>query len=650
MLGFSWVVDGITTSEALTISRVLHLVDFDPNLARDILALGWMSDDDMPPMEGYAFGSIALLASSDLSLASRVIKGQFMEPPFRRRDEYVLNDLASMSIQPPGSIAGPELLAQISSQPWFNDGIDDLEAALLHAIAVSSNEFGRVLMAEHYVASVPIDLPLAGDTELVVVRHTPFPADDQTFGILEEGIRAIEAFMGTPFPLDDVILIITEPDIWRVEAAKFVGRSWGGRSKATYIAGHIVVNDSEFGLSRATLYHELAHHYMLLHAPGWLAEGAASFLETYVLAKAYAETLEQRLELLDSLDGCGRESIQQHLQSRGDTWCNYYLGERFLLAMYGALGSDAVSGGLTDLYNQSLFLENLDEDVIYWAFLSNVPAGKEEAFKDVYRRYHGGPVVDAVSADNPDRPALMALHDATHGGRWADNGNWSSAAPLGTWHGVETDLRGRVERVELDDNGLIGNIPSELADLSALTRLELAGNELTGEIPLQLANLPELTLLQLGRNLLSGKIPGELGRLANLEILRLGRNSLSGEIPSSLGRLRRLSELELGHNRLSGEMPSALGGLVNLAVLDLEGNELTGAIPPGLGDLSNLWLLNLRNNQLTGEIPRELAGLSNLDQLFLGGNQFTGCIPAELRKIPVNDLPEMGLPYCAASP
>ena len=79
--------------------------------------------------------------------------------------------------------------------------MDDLEAALLYAIVSSTKEFRQALIETHYVASVPVALPLAGDVELVVVRNTPFPPEDHTFETLEEGVRAIEGFMGAPFPV-----------------------------------------------------------------------------------------------------------------------------------------------------------------------------------------------------------------------------------------------------------------------------------------------------------------------------------------------------------------------------------------------------------------------------------------------------------------
>ena len=69
----------------------------------------------------------------------------------------------------------------------------------------------------------------------------------------------------------------------------------------------------------------------------------------------------------------------------------------------------------------------------------------------------------------------------------------------------------------LTDNGLTGNIPSELASLSNLEQLILSGNQVTGNIPSELASLSNLLWLDLNSNSLSGNIPAELGNMSKLE-------------------------------------------------------------------------------------------------------------------------------------
>ena len=160
----------------------------------------------------------------------------------------------------------------------------------------------------------------------------------------------------------------------------------------------------------------------------------------------------------------------------------------------------------------------------------------------------------ATTSPETDREALVALFHATGGEHWNYNENWLSDAPIGECIGVFTK-EGRVSQLHIRRNGLSGEIPPELGNLTKLFWLSLRYNELSGEIP------------------------AELGNLIKLKALQLDHNKLSGEIPAELGNLFHLEELDLSHNELSGEIPPELGDLVNLRWLELNGNELSGEIP-----------------------------------------------------------------------
>ena len=240
----------------------------------------------------------------------------------------------------------------------------------------------------------------------------------------------------------------------------------------------------------------------------------------------------------------------------------------------------------------------------------------------------------APEDSSKDREVLVQLYNTLDGENWRNNTNWLTELPIRQWHGVTNDASGRVTRLLLESNGLVGEIPKELGSLSNLKRLELANNYLTGEIPKELGNLPDLETLLLSSNNptggLTGRIPKELGSLSNLKRLELVMNRITGEIPAELGNLTSLETLSLDGNLLSGEIPAELGGLSNLTSLQIIYNGLTGKIPKELGNLSNLTRLMLGHNQLSGDIPKELGNLSNLKWLSLEGNELSGCIPAAL--------------------
>ena len=264
-----------------------------------------------------------------------------------------------------------------------------------------------------------------------------------------------------------------------------------------------------------------------------------------------------------------------------------------------------------------------------------------------------------------DRDILESLYNATDGPDWTNNKNWMTDAPLRKWSGVTIDDDGRVISLFLFQNGLTGEIPPELGQLSELQTLFLLVNQLTGEIPLELARLSQLRTLAIGGNQLTGEIPEELGRLSQLRVLNFGGNQLTGQIPVELaqlsqlqtlalwenqlkgkfppllGRLSNLEQLDLGGNQLAGPIPAELGHLSQLKQLNLYGNNLQGELPPELGRLSNLVVLGLSENDLEGEIPPELGGLSNLERMYLGRNDLEGRIPTELGRL--SNLEQMHL-------
>ena len=77
------------------------------------------------------------------------------------------------------------------------------------------------------------------------------------------------------------------------------------------------------------------------------------------------------------------------------------------------------------------------------------------------------------------------------GDNWTDSDGWLSDVPLGRWHGVSTDLHGRVSTLDLTDNGVSGEIPVGLSRLTRLHQLRLGGNPIAGCLPLDLVAVPD---------------------------------------------------------------------------------------------------------------------------------------------------------------
>ncbi|MEX1196880.1 MAG: hypothetical protein WEB57_03325, partial [Pseudohongiellaceae bacterium] len=235
----------------------------------------------------------------------------------------------------------------------------------------------------------------------------------------------------------------------------------------------------------------------------------------------------------------------------------------------------------------------------------------------------------------PERAALIDLYNATDGDNWTNNTGWLDVEGTEcSWHGVHCDGTGELLALDVQNNGLNGQIPVAIGDLENLVFLGLANNDgLAGTIPAEIGNLSNLTTLALHNNGLTGQVPIEIGDLEQLEHLYLMGNALTGEIPASIGNLTALKTLHLLRNHFTGAFPTAIQSLTNLEVLWLADNQFSGPLPMWLDHLTNLRLLHLWSNDFSGEIPANLGQLTQLTTLHLYSNNLTGQIPAELGQL-----------------
>jgi hypothetical protein len=127
--------------------------------------------------------------------------------------------------------------------------------------------------------------------------------------------------------------------------------------------------------------------------------------------------------------------------------------------------------------------------------------------------------------------ALVSLYNHTNGEGWVRRDGWLTTATPCSWYGVACNF-GHVSSLELADNGLYGDIPPKIVNLSNLVILDLSNNGLSGNIPPKIGNLTNLVDLNLSNNRLNGNIPPEIGNLTNLLNLDLTNNELSESIPT----------------------------------------------------------------------------------------------------------------------
>ncbi|MCY3600024.1 MAG: Ig-like domain-containing protein [Gemmatimonadetes bacterium] len=233
-------------------------------------------------------------------------------------------------------------------------------------------------------------------------------------------------------------------------------------------------------------------------------------------------------------------------------------------------------------------------------------------------------------ACNEERSDLMKLYEAMGGENWTESGNWGTDAPLGNWSGIAVDSAGRVTTINLNRNGLSGEIPPEIQYFPYLRVLRLDYNRLEGEIPPEIGLLTELRRMDIDGNNFNGSIPPEFGKLVNLEVLWMGGNQMSGPIPPEFGNLESLRILHLYEARFEGSIPEEFGRLTELEILRITETNIDGGLPESMAALGRLRAIRLFENELSEPLPSWIGQLDSLFSLWVSDNDIEGPLPAGL--------------------
>ncbi|KAL7534485.1 hypothetical protein ACHAXR_005909 [Thalassiosira sp. AJA248-18] len=217
--------------------------------------------------------------------------------------------------------------------------------------------------------------------------------------------------------------------------------------------------------------------------------------------------------------------------------------------------------------------------------------------------------------------------------------------------------------IELHKNGLSGEPPLELLNISKLQLLNVA-EQYTHSYRCKMSNGTEkLTpcMSAVGRDSgVNRPISEELGDLQYLDefdasshlscvvYLRAQNNQFDSSLPVKLGELKELHEAFLDRNNLHSVIPTNIGTMEDLEVLKLNENEMRGTIPESLCDLEKLkqlWLHDTMSCEGTvdglecnidldtgfsGTINTKIGNLKNLTEFFIQNNPFSGTIPTQI--------------------
>ena len=409
LLDMPWLLDGIERSEGWWMSEYTWLLrEFDgehEELARSVLARPWARDDITRNEIEWTHQYRRLLEETTGKTRENSLELADLDWFQEQIDALAASIMGRLALS---ALNDDPLITEIIDADWAGDGINEsnliLLVALLDAQARSQYQY-EDLLRKNNIAQRTLNLPLAGDVELYVVRHTKFPDDDPTLDLMEQIAVQLEDFMGVPFPRNPAIVQIMEPS------------TRAGEEPLWYVAyatsSHIVASAPRYNPGfHLAIFHEMSHLYWGGHtgAPGWWTEGAAGFLPDIARDVLGHEALEERHHdlLWDTRNECWFQGIANisryyHLQetepavARDRGICVYAFGEVFLIEMYLLLGRDATSAAMRQIYvdaRDSGWFNHITDQQIYDAFRANTPDDKVEDFRKLFMRLHGGARVD----------------------------------------------------------------------------------------------------------------------------------------------------------------------------------------------------------------------------------------------------------------
>jgi len=238
-----------------------------------------------------------------------------------------------------------------------------------------------------------------------------------------------------------------------------------------------------------------------------------------------------------------------------------------------------------------------------------------------------GAVTLCVSAAIPDKEyqALKAIYTATNGQGWINNEGWlkDGTNPCTDWFGVTCTSDGNnIQSLSLSNNNLVGQIPEEIGDLTAIISVDFGLNKLSGPLPKSFSTLSKMYAMSLKENQFTG--PLDFSQMTGLQFAHLDFNSFSGTL-NSFCPCSTLKVLGLVNNQMYGQIPDCFVGLTQLQTLQLGGNKLSGPIPAFSAE--SLRALDLSRNAFSGAPAfSKLMAATGITELDFFGNKLSGPI------------------------
>ena len=307
-----------------------------PSVTVRVASLDWVADG---LQDKYEFNAVERLVN--IGIDNSEVLDTLLEAHLQGRRPEPLDLPALLSLERMAHNT-PKHLERLHGADWFRDGWTDAETAIVAILfdrsLFPSPEFDAIL-ADPSTLNVEIGttLNLAGESvPIAIARSGPAPTTSPVMAVAQSAVPLFEEMFAAPFPTPAIVIHMTD----------YVIGAAGGSNDQTHVTLLTEIDQgAEPGYDTHLIYHEIAHYYLYAE-PTWYAEGGADFAASYVLRNTTGSALEpinypcgsagnlKELELRSPDD-------PREAQNDADLYgCNYFLGERLLMALYRQLGEE----------------------------------------------------------------------------------------------------------------------------------------------------------------------------------------------------------------------------------------------------------------------------------------------------------------------
>ncbi len=305
-------------------------------LVAQIRSISWIADGLQTREEFNAAERMVNMGLDAPEVLSALLASDEFKNGLRPMDSPALLSLQRMARD------RPERLAQLASAGWFRDGLTTAEAAIVAVLYERSRfrspEFDAIV-ANPETLNVELGTATSrsgSNIPIAIVRSGPTPAGSPVMIVAQAAVPVFEDMFDADIPTPAIVIHVTD----------YVAGVAAGTNYQTHITLLPEIDDnSKPEFAPHAVFHEIAHYYLYAE-PIWLAEGGADFAATYarhVTAGAPLESTNYPCDGASSLSELEIRSPDDVEEAQADPglWrCNYYLGERLLLALYHQLGEE----------------------------------------------------------------------------------------------------------------------------------------------------------------------------------------------------------------------------------------------------------------------------------------------------------------------